>query len=227
MAVIRDPDEKLSAFATVDHDRLRRTGFAEVVYGAGKSAEQIAAIAESLAARGQLAMATRVDAEKGAALLGLVGGTYAPVARLWWRGDVLPLDGRVAVACAGTSDLPVAEEAAACLEVMGVTVLRIVDVGVAGVHRVLAWAEELRACDVVIVVAGMDGALPGVVAGLVSGPIIAVPTSVGYGASFGGLAALLTMLNACAPGIAVVNIDNGFGAASLAVRMLGVGARRA
>ncbi|MSP54426.1 MAG: nickel pincer cofactor biosynthesis protein LarB [Myxococcales bacterium] len=226
MAVNRDPEEVLAAFATVDHDRLRRTGLPEVVYGAGKSAAQIAVIAESLVGGGQLAMATRVDAEKGAALLGRAGGTYAPLAQLWWRGDVVPRVGRVAVACAGTSDLPVAEEAAACLEVMGVSVLRVVDVGVAGLHRVLARAEELRACDVVIVVAGMDGALPGVIAGLVSGPVVAVPTSVGYGSSFGGLAALLTMLNACAPGIAVVNIDNGFGAATLAVRMLGVGAAR-
>lgn len=218
---MRAPDA-LGAFATVDHDRLRRTGVAEVIYGAGKSAAQIVAIAESLAARGQMAMATRVDEEKGGAVVAAIGGSYVPMAGVWWKGAVGSLGGRVAVVCAGTSDLPVAEEAAVCLEVMGVVVDRVVDVGVAGVHRVLGRAEELRASDAVIVVAGMDGALPGVVAGLVAAPVIAVPTSVGYGSSFGGLAALLTMLNACAPGIAVVNIDNGFGAASLALRILGV-----
>ncbi len=209
-------------FATVDHARLERTGFAEVIYGAGKSGDQILAIALSLLSRGQLAMATRVDQEKAAVLLIGAGGAYDARARVWWCGDVTERAGIVAVVCAGTSDLPVSEEAAVCLGVMGVTVRRVVDVGVAGVHRLMSKIEEIRACDVVIVVAGMDGALPGVVAGLVSAPVIAVPTSVGYGSSFGGLAALLTMLNACAPGIAVVNIDNGFGAASLAVRMLGV-----
>lgn len=207
-------------FATVDHDRERRTGFPEVIYGAGKSAEQILGIARSLVERGQIALATRVDGPKGAALVTGLGGSYDTTAQVWWLGTTPSIPEKVAVVCAGTSDLPVAEEAAVCLGVMGVDVQRIVDVGIAGLHRLHARVDDLNACEAIIVVAGMDGALPGVVAGLVSVPVIAVPTSVGYGASFGGVAALLTMLNACAPGIGVVNIDNGFGAAALAARMV-------
>lgn len=211
-------------FATVDVQRPSRTGFPEAIYGAGKTAEQIVAIARALLERGQLTLATRVEAGKAVVLEAALGGRYDPVAQVWWAGTVVPRAGRVAVVCAGTSDLPVADEAAVCLSAFGFDVLRVVDVGIAGVHRLLARVDELRACDVVVVVAGMDGALPGLVAGVVSAPVVAVPTSVGYGASFGGVAALLTMLNACAPGIGVVNIDNGFGAASLAARMLGVSA---
>ncbi len=207
-------------FATVDHDRERRTGFPEVIYGAGKTAEQILSIAQTLVERGQVALATRVDPAKGALLVEAMGGSYDSTAQVWCLGTALPLPGRVAVVCAGTSDLGVAEEAALCLGACGIEVQRIVDVGVAGLHRLHARLDDLNACDVIIVVAGMDGALPVVVAGLITVPVIAVPTSVGYGASFGGVAALLTMLNACAPGIGVVNIDNGFGAAALAARIV-------
>ncbi len=209
-------------FATVDHDRARRTGFPEVIYGAGKTAEQVSAIARTLLAAGEVALATRVDPAKGASLIAALGGSYDAVAQVWWSGQAATGPGRVAVVCAGTSDLPVAEEAAVCLGAMGFDALRIVDVGVAGIHRLLGRVDDLRGCDVIIVVAGMDGALPGVVAGLVPAPVIAVPSSVGYGASLGGIAALLTMLNACSPGVAVVNIDNGFGAAGLAARMLAI-----
>lgn len=212
-------------FATVDVQRPARTGFPEAIYGAGKTAEQIVGIAQALLDRGQVALATRVDAAKAAVIVAALGGRYAPVAQVWWSGEPAARAGRVALVCAGTSDLPVADEAAECLAAFGVEVLRVVDVGVAGVHRLLARVDDLQACDVVIVVAGMDGALPGVVAGVVAAPVVAVPTSVGYGASFGGIAPLLTMLNACSPGIGVVNIDNGFGAASLAARMLAVRVR--
>ncbi len=207
-------------FATVDYDRLRRTGMPEAIYGSGKTAQQVIAIAAGLVERGQVAVATRVDATKGMAIVSALGGSYDATAQVWWLGVAPARPGRVAVVCAGTSDLPVAEEAAVCLSVMGVSVRRVVDVGIAGLHRLVSRLDELAECDVVIVVAGMDGALPAVVAGLVTAPVIAVPTSVGYGASFGGVAALLTMLNACAPGVGVVNIDNGFGAAALAGRML-------
>lgn len=207
-------------FATPDLDRRVRTGLPEVIYGAAKSAEQIIAIAQALGQDGGLVLATRVNAPKGTALVSALGGAYDATAQVWWTGSAPPISGRVAVVCAGTSDLPVAEEAAVCLGVLGVTVLRVVDVGIAGIHRLLARLPEIEGNDVVIVVAGMDGALPGAVAGLIAAPVIAVPTSIGYGASFGGVAALLTMLNACAPGIGVVNIDNGFGAAALAVRFL-------
>ncbi len=219
--------DKPLSFATIDYGRQARTGFPEVIYGAGKSAEQIIAIARGLLASGQTALATRVSAPKGADIRNELGGTYDATAQIWWRGDIVARTGRVAVVCAGTSDLPVAEEAAVSLNVLGVEVLRVVDVGIAGLHRLLDRAAELHRCDVIVVVAGMDGALPGVVAGLMSAPVIAVPTSVGYGASFGGVAALLTMLNACAPGIGVVNIDNGYGAAALAARMLPLAQRGA
>ena len=219
-------DHPLS-FATIDYGRQARTGFPEVIYGAGKSAEQIIAIARGLLESGQTALATRVSTDKGAEIVLALGGVYDATAGIWWRGDIVARTGRIAVVCAGTSDLPVAEEAAVRLSVLGVEVLRVVDVGIAGLHRLLNRAEELQRCDELIVVAGMDGALPGVVAGLVRAPVIAVPTSVGYGASFGGVAALLTMLNACAPGIGVVNIDNGYGAAALAARMLPLAERAA
>jgi pyridinium-3,5-biscarboxylic acid mononucleotide synthase len=210
-------------FATIDHARELRTGWPEVVFGAGKTPEQVAAIAERIAARGHNVLVTRttVEAFRGVAAR-LPAARHHESARCITVevAPVAPLPGRVAVVCAGTSDLPVAEEAALTAAFQGATVTRIYDVGVAGIHRLLGRAAELREADVVVVVAGMEGALPSVVAGLIAAPVIAVPTSVGYGASFQGLAALLAMLNSCAAGLAVVNIDNGFGAGHLAGTIL-------
>jgi NCAIR mutase (PurE)-related protein len=208
-------------FAHVDVQRAVRTGVPEVVYGSGKTAPQLAAIVTSLLDRDQDALATRVDAPKAERVLaelarqGVTGATYHPSAQVLVVRARPATDGvgLVGVVSAGTSDQAVAEEAAVVAEALGANVLRIDDVGIAGVHRILGRLEDLRRCKVIVVVAGMDGALPGLVAGLVTVPVIATPTSVGYGASFGGIAALLTMLNACAPGVSVVNIDNGFGAA--------------
>jgi hypothetical protein len=206
-------------FAKVDHHRALRRGFPETVFGAGKTPEQVAAIVERIAARGQRVLVTRTTAavhEKVAAVW--PDARFHEVARCLTVETVpaRPLPGRIAVCAAGTSDLPVAEEAVVTAAFHGATVERIYDVGVAGLHRLLDRAETIRQADVVVVVAGMEGALPSVVAGLVDCPVIAVPTSVGYGASFNGLAALLAMLNSCASGVGVVNIDNGFGAAHLA-----------
>ncbi len=202
-------------FARIDLDRQRRRGVPEVVFGPGKSPEQIAAILKRLNAAGQNGCATRVPPEAAVQILtALPRAVYHESARMLTR-DVRPLPrkrGCVAVVCAGTTDIPVAEEAALTAERLGSRVDRIYDVGVAGLHRLLRRAEALRAARVLVVVAGMEGALPSVVAGLVNRPVIAVPTSVGYGASFGGLAALLAMLTSCASGVTVVNIDNGFGA---------------
>ena len=211
------PVEALS-YATIDTHRALRTGVPEVVYGAGKRAEEIHGIVGELTRRGQDGLVTRIDAEKAGYLLERLPegqGTWWPEAQvLLSRVGPAPTPvGRILVVSAGTSDAPVAEEAAVVAEVLGNEVHRLRDVGIAGVHRILGRLELLRSARVIVVVAGMDGALPGLVAGLVRVPVIAVPTSVGYGASFGGLAALLTMLNACAPGVSVVNIDNGFGAA--------------
>lgn len=208
-------------FATVDTGRAARIGAAEVVYGENKSAEQVAAILAVLVGRGQLGLATRIDVEKGALIVASVGGDarYNALARTVVVGPLPEPSGRVAVVSAGTSDEPVAAEAALVAQVLGCGVVRVNDVGVAGLHRILAKLPELRECSCVVVVAGMDGALPSVVGGLVSVPVIAVPTSVGYGASLGGIAALLTMLNSCAPGVVVVNIDNGFGAGFAAARV--------
>lgn len=205
--------------ATVDLDRQARTGTPEVVYGEGKSAEQIRGIAEQLLAAGQDLMVTRLDADKAAHLADL--GTYHPRARVLVRTREWTDRGRgeIAVICAGTSDLAVADEAAIVAHALGNRVVRITDVGVAGLHRLLAHQETLRSAHVLIVVAGMEGALPSVVAGLTHRPVIAVPTSVGYGASFGGVAALLGMLTSCGSGVSVVNIDNGFGAAFSASRI--------
>ena len=206
-------------FARVDTHRELRQGFPEVVLGLGKTPGQIAAIAETLVARGQPLLVTRADAQTFAAVRARVpGATYHDTARAITliQGDIAKGKGTVLVACAGTSDLPIAEEAAVTLEVMGNCTDRLYDVGVAGLHRVLSEQARLQAARVIIVVAGMEGALPSVVAGLVNVPVIAVPTSVGYGASFGGVAALLGMLNSCANGVSVVNIDNGFGAACTA-----------
>ncbi len=210
-------------FAKVDHARAARQGFPEVIFCLGKTPAQVAPIAQSLHARGSTLLATRATSEIFAAVKALVpSATYDETARLVFAaGETKPhLAGKVGVLAAGTSDLPVAEEACGTLTAMGATVQRIYDVGVAGLHRLLAFQNDLRGCDVLIVCAGMEGALPSVVAGLVDIPVVAVPTSVGYGASFGGLAALLGMLNSCANGVAVVNIDNGFGAAAFAASIL-------
>jgi len=206
-------------FARVDTHRHLRQGFPEVVLGLGKTASQIAAIAGSIAGRGHSLLVTRATPEAYAAVRAVVpDAVYSETARaiVASRGEIRAGTGTVLVVCAGTSDLPVAEEAAVTAEVMGSTVERLYDVGVAGLHRLLSEHERLRAARVLIVVAGMEGALPSVIAGLVEAPVIAVPTSIGYGASFGGIAALLGMLNSCANGVAVVNIDNGFGAACVA-----------
>jgi hypothetical protein len=206
-------------FARVDHHRVLRQGFPEVILGLGKTPAQIAAIAERIVARGQTLLVTRADEAAFAAVRDVVpGAEYHATARaiLLRQQDIPAGVGIVMVAAAGTSDLPVAEEAAVTAEVMGNTVDRLYDVGVAGLHRLLREHERLAGARVIVVVAGMEGALPSVVAGLVRVPVIAVPTSVGYGASFGGVAALLGMLNSCANGVSVVNIDNGFGAACIA-----------
>jgi NCAIR mutase (PurE)-related protein len=218
-----DPVESLP-FATIDHHRALRQGYPEVILAQGKTTEQVVAIAGRIAERGDGFLVTRAGADVRAALL-----ARHPAARenvlgrtVHLAGEgVRRLPGTLLIVTAGTGDLPVAEEAAVTAGAMGATVERLTDVGVAGIHRLLAQHAGLSAASVVIVAAGMDGALPSVVGGLVRGPVIAVPTSVGYGASFQGLAALLTMLNSCAAGVTVVNIDNGFGAAVAAVRILG------
>jgi len=205
-------------FASVDHHRALRKGFPEVVLGEGKSAEQVVAIAERLAAGSDRLLITRADVAMYQAVKERVpDAAYHAAARaVTLDRSMEPRRPGVAVCCAGTSDVPVAEEAAVTAELMGSAVDRMFDVGVAGLHRLLDKLERLRAAKALVVVAGMEGALPSVVAGLVAAPVIAVPTSVGYGASFRGLAPLLAMLNACAAGVAVVNIDNGFGAGYLA-----------
>jgi pyridinium-3,5-biscarboxylic acid mononucleotide synthase len=206
-------------FARVDHHRSVRQGFPEVVLGLGKTAAQIAAIAAEIVARGSTLLVTRASAEAYDAVKLVVPGAtyYADAAVITFRQqDVSAGNGTIVIAAAGTSDLPVAEEAARTAELMGNDVCRLYDVGVAGLHRILGERARLSSARVIIVVAGMEGALPSVVAGLVGVPVIAVPTSIGYGASFGGLAALLGMLNSCATGVSVVNIDNGFGAAAIA-----------
>jgi NCAIR mutase (PurE)-related protein len=208
--------------ARIDHHRELRTGFPEVVFCQGKSPSQVRAIAREVLEKGQVLLGTRASAAHFQ-----VVAQIAPDARFFEDARILLVDrreerpqhGHIVIASGGTADYPVAEEAAISAEVMGNRVTRLYDVGVAGVHRVLASRELLREARAIIAVAGMEGALPSIVAGLVSVPVIAVPTSVGYGANLGGIAALLTMLNSCAPGIGVVNIDNGFGAATLASRI--------
>src|SRR5512144_1897462 len=204
------PYERLGDMATVDTHRTLRVGMPEVVLAESKTAAQVAAIARKLAAKGPL-LVTRLAPEKaGPARRAVRGSTYDPVSRTLRKGRMdLPARGPVAVCCAGTSDIPVCEEAAVTLDVMGIEVIRIYDVGVAG-------RDDLERARAVIVAAGMEGALPSVVGGLVGRPVIGVPTSVGYGASLGGLAPLFTMLNSCAPNVTVVNVDNGFGAAVVA-----------
>ncbi len=203
-------------FARVDVDRRRRTGFPEVIFGQGKTPEEVLRIAQVILEREPVLLATRVTREQFAAVQ-----AQFPAAIFHERARCLTVEREplprlrlpVAVVAAGTSDLPVAEEAAVTLEIFGNRVERIYDAGVAGLHRLLIETDRLRECAALVVVAGMEGALPSVVAGLVDKPVIAVPTSTGYGASFGGLAALLGMLNSCGSGVTVVNIDNGFGAA--------------
>ena len=202
-------------FAQVDTHRALRKNFPEVIFGAGKTPEQVVKIATKLLEHGQQVLATRLDAVHACALKKkFKHAMHHPLARcVTIEKKPLPKRaGFISVVCAGTSDLPVAEEAAVTAEIMGNRVERVHDVGVAGLHRMLARLDLLRQANVIVAVAGMEGALPSVLAGLVSKPVIAVPTSIGYGASFGGIAALLAMLNSCASGVTVVNIDNGFGA---------------
>lgn len=218
---VSDAKEQLATFenlgfAKVDHHRKKRQGFPEVVFGEGKTAEQIISIIQSLRARNNQVLVTRISNEKAkAVLLECPEFIYHEMAQiLYWKDEKNigeSSEGYIAVVAAGTSDLRVAEEAALTAEVLGSEVRRFYDVGVAGIHRLLNHAEEIQNATVSVVVAGMEGALPSVVGGLVSHPVIAVPTSIGYGANFNGLSALLTMLNSCASGISVVNIDNGFG----------------
>ena len=208
-------------YAKIDHHRGLRNGTGEVIYGAGKTAEQIVAIASRMvAAGGRNILVTRMDGEKAARVAQAVPLFYDAQARLGVVNRVpQALVGSVVVASGGTSDLPVCEEAALTAETLGSRVTRLYDVGVAGLHRLLSHLDELQSARAVVAVAGMEGALASVVGGLVDCPVIAVPTSVGYGASFGGVSALLSMLNACASGISVVNIDTGFGAGYLANRI--------
>ncbi len=206
-------------FAKVDHHRHVRVGVPEVVFCLSKTADQVRAIVRSIAERGSNVLATRMSEELFAALQpDFPAATYHAAARAMVIEvtPAPPVPGTVAVVCAGTSDIPVAEEAAVTLEALGNTVERIYDVGVAGLHRLLAQHTALAEARCLVVVAGMEGALASVIGGLVETPVIGVPTSVGYGASFGGIAALLSMLNSCASGVAVVNIDNGFGAGYMA-----------
>jgi len=210
-------------FANLDTDRARRCGFPEVIYCENKTPEEVTSIALALAEHGSVVLMTRASRPHGDAVQAAL-----PEARFHERGRCITIErtplpklpGRTGIVCAGTSDLAVADECAITLQILGGEVLRVTDVGVAGVHRLLARREALEGCDVLIVIAGMEGALPSAVAGLVTKPVIAVPTSVGYGASFGGLAALLGMLNSCGSGVTVVNIDNGFGAAFAAAKIL-------
>ncbi len=217
-----------TGFAKIDHHRSLRLGLPEVIYAAGKTPEQVAEIFSRMAAAGGDVIATRAGLDAFDAIREML-----PEARYHFEARVIGLKqtpeaprlGPVAVVCAGTSDLPVAEEAAVTAEYLGLEVERIVDVGVAGLHRLLAQGDRLVRARAVIVCAGMEGALPSVVGGLVGAPVIAVPTSVGYGAAFGGIAALLGMLNSCSPNVSVVNIDNGFGAAYVAAMIVRSGQR--
>jgi pyridinium-3,5-biscarboxylic acid mononucleotide synthase len=217
-AALREQPFEDLGFAKVDHHRAIRQGFPEVVLGLGKSPEQIALIAKEILARGHPLLVTRADPAGWNAVRSVIPeAQYHELARcITVKRDMTPGKGTIALCSAGTSDMPVAEEAAVTAELLGNTVERMYDVGVAGIHRLLSQREKLSQARVVIVVAGMEGALPSVVAGMVAVPVIAVPTSVGYGASFGGVAALLGMLNSCANGVSVVNIDNGYGAGCIA-----------
>ncbi|MBF2035382.1 MAG: nickel pincer cofactor biosynthesis protein LarB [Leptolyngbyaceae cyanobacterium T60_A2020_046] len=221
--------EPVQDFAKIDHHRSLRTGFPEVIWGPGKTVDQIVHIMQALRDRTPVVMATRIEPDKArqlrAALPELMYYDMARICALQPLTLTPHHPGAIGIVTAGTADLPVAEEAAVTAELSGFRVLRLWDVGVAGIHRLLHHRDVLDQADVLIVVAGMEGALPSVVAGLGNGPVVAVPTSIGYGSSFGGLAPLLTMLNSCAAGIGVVNIDNGFGAAMLAGQILRTAAR--
>lgn len=206
-------------FAKLDHHRALRQGVAEVIYGAGKTPAQIAAIAGHFLEKGQkTVLITRISPESAAEVAKTVPLTYHEMGRVAIAGTMPEPDGagHIVVATGGTSDMAVAEEAALTAEALGNRVVRLYDVGVAGLHRLLAHTEELMTARAIVAIAGMEGALASVIGGLVDCPVIAVPTSVGYGAAFGGVAALLSMLNSCASGVSVVNIDNGFGAGYLA-----------
>jgi hypothetical protein len=206
-------------YARVDHHRAIRQGFPEVILGLGKTPAQVAAIAAEIVRRGSSLLITRATPDAYEAVRAEVPDAtyYSDAAIITFRqADITPGKGTIVIAAAGTSDFPVAEEAARTAELMGNDVCRLYDVGVAGLHRILGERARLASARAIVVVAGMEGALPSVISGLVSVPVIAVPTSVGYGASFGGVAALLGMLNSCASGVSVVNIDNGFGAATIA-----------
>lgn len=214
--------ENVGDFARLDTDRAERRGYPEAVFCEGKTPEQVAAIAERLASTGHATLFTRASVEHAEAVLAVLPDAFHdPLARvLAYPSSPPPASGKsVLVICAGTSDLPVAREALHTVRHLGRSADLIADVGVAGLQRILDVQDQLREAGVIIVAAGMDGALPGVVAGLVSAPVVAVPTSVGYGAGAGGIAPLLTMLNACAPGVGVVNIDNGYGAGHLAAQI--------
>lgn len=214
--------DKDRIFARIDHDREQRLGFPEVVFCEGKTTEQVVSICQSIANVSQRFLATRAnDLQRLALAAAFPNAEVNDLARtVYLSSDSTPLlSGTVLVAAAGTGDMPVAEEAAVTARALGNPVEHLYDVGVAGIHRLLSQTETLTSASVIIVVAGMEGALASVVGGLVSVPVIAVPTSVGYGASFGGIAALLAMLNSCASGVTVVNIDNGFGAACAATRI--------
>ncbi len=230
MAAERLRGEAKLGFANLDLHRAARTGDPEVVYGEGKSAGQIATALMRLREAGQAGLVTRVDAAKAAEVRArvpeVVDYSVARILSLPVPGKIVEPIGHIGVVCAGTSDLPVAEEAAVTAEVLGHRVTRVVDVGVAGLHRLLRRVETLREARVLIAVAGMEGALPSVLTGLVSCPVIGVPTSVGYGAHLGGITPLLAMLNSCASGLSVVNIDNGFGAALQAGRINRIGENR-
>lgn len=218
LKIKRAPFEDLG-FAKIDHHRAVRQGAAEVIYGAGKTAEQIEKIAASMLESGQkTVIITRVDKDKADVLKDRLPLIYFAEARIAVAGEMPKpeTDSKIVIATGGTSDIPVAEEAAVTAEAMGNRVIRLYDVGVAGLHRLLSHAEDVMSAKVIIAVAGMEGALASVIGGLADCPVIAVPTSVGYGASFGGISALLSMLNSCASGVSVVNIDNGFGAGYLA-----------
>jgi pyridinium-3,5-biscarboxylic acid mononucleotide synthase len=215
-------DDPLAGFANLDLDRARRRGYPEAVFCQGKTPEQVGLIAAALREHGARTLFTRANAEHAAAVLAqLPDAAHAEDCGLlaWPPEPPEPEGGRVVVVAAGTADHRVAREALLTARHLGRAADLVMDVGVAGLHRLLGRLEELRAARVIVVVAGMDGALPAVVAGLVAAPVVAVPTSTGYGASFQGLAALLTMLNSCAPGVAVVNIDNGYGAGHLAAQI--------
>lgn len=206
-------------FAKIDNHRKIRQGVAEVIYGAGKSAEQIISIIKAMTASGQsLVLITRISQEKADAVKKEVDMKYYSDARIGIVGELPKADGigKIVVATGGTSDVPVAEEAALTAQALGNEVVRLYDVGVAGLHRLIAHMEEIMGASVIIAIAGMEGALASVIGGLADCPVIAVPTSVGYGAAFDGLSALLSMMNSCASGVSVVNIDNGFGAGYMA-----------